>query len=113
LRENSGVNLWRKRLMKECFRRREFFRGIGVGTIGLGFGVSIFNGLYQYAEAATEEEEHALLMKGTVDFKGSITSTGTMIGTAGSKPDRCSEDTENFLSSVVNPVLMCYNKLKS
>jgi len=47
--------------MKECLTRREFFRGIGVGTIGLAFGVSIFNGIYEFAEAVTEEEEHALL----------------------------------------------------
>jgi len=56
--------------MKDCLSRREFFRGIGVRTIGLGFGVSIFNGIHEYAEAVTAEEKHALLMKGTVDFKG-------------------------------------------
>jgi DMSO/TMAO reductase YedYZ molybdopterin-dependent catalytic subunit len=56
--------------MRECLSRREFFRRIGVGTIGLGFGVSIFSQLYEYTEAATENEEHRLLMKGTVDFKG-------------------------------------------
>jgi DMSO/TMAO reductase YedYZ molybdopterin-dependent catalytic subunit len=56
--------------MKECLSRREFFRRIGLGTIGLGFGVSVFDGIYEYAEAATEAEKHALLMKGTVNFKG-------------------------------------------
>ncbi|MGD0886032.1 MAG: molybdopterin-dependent oxidoreductase [Thermodesulfovibrionales bacterium] len=56
--------------MDECFSRRKFFRGIGLGTIGLGFGVSVFDGIYEYAEAVTEAEEHALLLKGTVNFKG-------------------------------------------
>jgi DMSO/TMAO reductase YedYZ molybdopterin-dependent catalytic subunit len=56
--------------MKKGLNRREFFRRIGVGTMGLGFGISIFDGIYQYAEALTEEEAHALLMKGTVNFMG-------------------------------------------
>jgi len=56
--------------MNDQLSRRAFFRGIGLGTIGLGFGVSIFDGIYQYAEALTEEEKHALLMKGSVNFKG-------------------------------------------
>jgi DMSO/TMAO reductase YedYZ molybdopterin-dependent catalytic subunit len=56
--------------MKECYSRRDFFRTLGLGTLGLGFGVSIFDSLYQYAEAAEELDKHALLMKGTVNFKG-------------------------------------------
>jgi DMSO/TMAO reductase YedYZ molybdopterin-dependent catalytic subunit len=56
--------------MEKGFSRREFFRRIDIGTIGLGFGVSIFDGIYQYAEALTEEETHTLLMKGTVNFMG-------------------------------------------
>jgi DMSO/TMAO reductase YedYZ molybdopterin-dependent catalytic subunit len=56
--------------MKKRFTRRDFFRRIGVGTLGLGFGVSIFDGIYQYADALTEEEAHTLLMKGTVSFMG-------------------------------------------
>jgi DMSO/TMAO reductase YedYZ molybdopterin-dependent catalytic subunit len=56
--------------MKKGLNRRDFFKRIGVGTIGLGFGVSIFDGIYQYAEALTEDEKHALLMKGTVNFMG-------------------------------------------
>ena len=56
--------------MKRGLTRRDFFRRIGVGTIGLGFGVSIFDGIYQYADALTEEEAHTLLMKGTVNFMG-------------------------------------------
>jgi len=56
--------------MTECYNRRDFFRTIGLGTLGLGFGVSIFDSLHQYAEAQNEEEKHSLLMKGTVNFKG-------------------------------------------
>lgn len=56
--------------MTECYNRRDFFRTIGLGTLGLGFGVSIFDSLHQYAEAQNEEEKHTLLMKGTIDFKG-------------------------------------------
>src|SRR5208337_3702220 len=56
--------------MKKGLTRRDFFRRIGVGTLGLGFGVSIFDGIYQYADALTEEEAHTLLMKGTVNFMG-------------------------------------------
>ena len=43
---------------------------VGVGTLGLGFGLSIFDGVYQYAEALTEDQKHDLLMKGTVNFMG-------------------------------------------
>jgi hypothetical protein len=56
--------------MKDSLSRRDFFKRAGVGAIGLGFGVSLFDGIYQYAEAATEEEKHALLMKGSVNFMG-------------------------------------------
>ncbi len=56
--------------MKNSFSRRDFFKGVGVGTLGLGFGVSVFDGIYQYAGASTAEEKHQLLMKGTVNFKG-------------------------------------------
>jgi DMSO/TMAO reductase YedYZ molybdopterin-dependent catalytic subunit len=58
--------------MKECYNRREFFRTIGLGTLGLGFGISVFDGLYQYAEAENEQDKHTLLMKGTVNFKGFV-----------------------------------------
>jgi len=56
--------------MKNSLSRRDFFRRAGVGAVGLGFGVSLFDGIYQYAEAVTEEEKHTLLMKGTVNFMG-------------------------------------------
>ena len=56
--------------MKKGLTRRDLFKRIGLGTLGLGFGVSIFDGIYQYADALTEEEAHRLLMKGTVNFMG-------------------------------------------
>jgi DMSO/TMAO reductase YedYZ molybdopterin-dependent catalytic subunit len=52
--------------MKDGFERRDFLKGIGLGTLGLGFGVSVFP---QIAQAA-EVNVHELLMKGTVNFKG-------------------------------------------
>jgi DMSO/TMAO reductase YedYZ molybdopterin-dependent catalytic subunit len=62
--------------MKKEISRRDFFRGVGgvgLGTIGLGFGVTMLDGLYQYAEALTEQEKHTMLTKGTVNFKGFMT----------------------------------------
>ena len=56
--------------MKQSYDRREFFRMLGLGTIGLGFGVSVFDGIYQRAEALTQGEAHELMMKGTVNFMG-------------------------------------------
>jgi DMSO/TMAO reductase YedYZ molybdopterin-dependent catalytic subunit len=50
--------------------RRSFLKRVGAGSLGLGFGVSIFDGIYQGAEALTEDEKHDLLMKGTVNFMG-------------------------------------------
>ncbi len=58
--------------MKKGITRRDFFRRIGVGTLGLGVGFSAFDGISQYANALTEEEAHALLMKGTVNFMGFV-----------------------------------------
>src|SRR3990172_2427924 len=65
----SGL-IAKEHVMRDSLSRRDFFKGIGAGTIGLGFGVSLFDGIYQYAEAVAEEEKHALLMKGTVNFMG-------------------------------------------
>ena len=31
--------------MKDSLSRRDFFKGIGAGTIGSGFGVSLFDGM--------------------------------------------------------------------
>src|SRR5512136_3019908 len=60
--------------VKGTIGRRGFFTLLGVGTLGLGFGVSVFDSIFQYAEAAerTQEEEkkHQLLTVGTVDFMG-------------------------------------------
>lgn len=56
--------------MKIETTRRDFFKEIGLGTIGLGFGVSLFEGIYRYAEAYSEEEIHELLTKGSVNFRG-------------------------------------------
>lgn len=58
--------------MDDTVSRRDFFKGIGLGTVGLGFGVSVFDSFYQYANAATEEEKHLLLTKGTVNFMGFV-----------------------------------------
>lgn len=55
--------------MRDQISRRDFVRGVGFGTIGLGFGVSVLGGGFHYAEALTEEQKHAML-KGTVDFMG-------------------------------------------
>lgn len=56
--------------MGKGLSRRDFFKGIGLGTAGLGFGVSSLEGMSRYAEAVNEGEKHELLMKGTVNFKG-------------------------------------------
>lgn len=58
--------------MKKKLNRREFFRTVGVGTIGLGFGISIFDGVFESAEALTQTQEHDILMKGTINFKGFV-----------------------------------------
>jgi DMSO/TMAO reductase YedYZ molybdopterin-dependent catalytic subunit len=52
--------------------RRDFFRHVGLGTLGLGFGVSIFDTIFQYSEAATEAQKHDLYMKGSINFKGFV-----------------------------------------
>jgi DMSO/TMAO reductase YedYZ molybdopterin-dependent catalytic subunit len=56
--------------MKRTIQRRDFIKTIGAATIGLGFGVSIFDGVVQSAQALTDRERHDLFMKGTVDFMG-------------------------------------------
>ncbi|KPK36029.1 MAG: hypothetical protein AMK70_03810 [Nitrospira bacterium SG8_35_1] len=56
--------------MNNKLSRRKFFKGIGLGTIGFGFGMSMLDGIYKHVEALTEEEKHEMLMKGTVNFKG-------------------------------------------
>ena len=63
----------KERQMRSTIGRRGFFKLIGLGTLGLGFGVSVFDSIFQYAEGADnndEEEKHMLLTVGTVDFMG-------------------------------------------
>jgi hypothetical protein len=54
------------------YERRNFLKQVGLGTLGLGFGVSIFAGIFQRAQGATEPQRHDLNMKGTVNFKGFV-----------------------------------------
>ena len=59
--------------IRSTIGRRGFFKLMGLGTLGLGFGVSIFDSIFQYAEGADTSEEqrkHMLLTVGTVDFMG-------------------------------------------
>ncbi len=50
--------------------RRDFLRYAGSASLGLGFGVYVFPGIYQYASARTLAQEHGLNRKGKVSFKG-------------------------------------------
>ena len=52
--------------------RRRFLGQLGVGSLGLGFGVSVLGGIYRRAEAATGAVQHDLHMTGTVNFKGFV-----------------------------------------
>ena len=52
--------------------RRTFLRNLGAGTLGLGFGVSIFSQVYQCGEALAQADGHDLHSKGTIDFKGFV-----------------------------------------
>jgi len=59
--------------IRSTIGRRGFFKLIGLGTLGLGFGVSVFDSLFQYAGAADVSEaqkKHLLFTVGTVDFMG-------------------------------------------
>jgi len=50
--------------MKSPLSRREFFRRAVVSAPGLEFGVSLFDGYINMPWCVTEEEKHALLIKG-------------------------------------------------
>lgn len=50
--------------------RRNFMKLCGVGTVGLGFGVSIFTRGYAFAADTAKDEAHRILMKGTKNFGG-------------------------------------------
>ncbi|GAB4390552.1 MAG: hypothetical protein Kow0025_23350 [Thermodesulfovibrionales bacterium] len=52
--------------MDKGLGRREFLRGAGLGTLGLGFGVSVLRDI----SYAADEGTHELLTRGTMNFKG-------------------------------------------
>ena len=62
--------------IKSTIGRRGFFKLLGLGTLGLGFGVSIFDTIFTVSEVSgaaqetAEETKHRLIMIGTVDFMG-------------------------------------------
>jgi DMSO/TMAO reductase YedYZ molybdopterin-dependent catalytic subunit len=60
----------------EC-NRRAFLRNMGMGTLGLGFGVSVFSQIYQCGEALAQTNGHDLYMRGTINFKGFIAEETT------------------------------------
>ncbi len=53
----------------EC-DRRSFLRNLGIGTLGLGFGVPVFSQIYLRGEALAQMKGHDLHVKGTINFKG-------------------------------------------
>lgn len=52
--------------------RRDFLKCLGIGTLGLGFGVSVFDGIFQYAAAKTTAQGHDLHLKGAINFRGFV-----------------------------------------
>ena len=50
--------------------RRAFLRNACTAALGLGFGVCIFPGIYQFAEARRQTSPHEIYMKGTINFNG-------------------------------------------
>jgi len=59
--------------VRRTIGRRRFVKLMGLGTLGFGFGVSIFDSIFQSAVSAAktdEEQKHMLLAVGTVDFMG-------------------------------------------
>lgn len=56
--------------MESAEHRRHFLKHIGIGTLSLGFGVSMLSVVYQREAAAVSEQGHEFHMKGTLDFKG-------------------------------------------
>jgi DMSO/TMAO reductase YedYZ molybdopterin-dependent catalytic subunit len=72
-RAMSAADRLKERRIRGSVGRRGFFKLIGVGTLGLGFGVSVFDSLFSYAggaELSEEERKHMLLTVGTIDFMG-------------------------------------------
>jgi DMSO/TMAO reductase YedYZ molybdopterin-dependent catalytic subunit len=70
----SAAERLRERQIRSSMGRRGFFKLIGVGTLGLGFGVSVFDTIFQYAQGAESGSKsgstHMLFTAGTVDFMG-------------------------------------------
>jgi len=60
--------------MEECgLTKRDFLRLLGVGSIGFGFGVGIFDGIFQAGEGTQTvrgKSTRELLLLGTQNFKG-------------------------------------------
>jgi hypothetical protein len=50
--------------------RRDFLRNVAAGSLGMGFGVYVFPGIFQPAEAWASDGSHSRMIKGTVNFKG-------------------------------------------
>jgi hypothetical protein len=57
----------------EC-DRRSFLRHLGTGTLGLGFGVSVFPQIYQSGEALAQTGGHDLHMKGIFPSGSGLTA---------------------------------------
>ena len=72
----SAVDREREEQIRTTIGRRGFFKFLGLRALGLGFGVSIFDTIFQSgaasqaAEKAEEDMQHRLIMIGTVDFMG-------------------------------------------
>ena len=73
-RPMTAAERMRDEQIRSSIGRRGFFKLLGLGTLGLGFGVSIFDTIFAAsgvsgAETA-EETKHRLKIIGTVDFMG-------------------------------------------
>jgi DMSO/TMAO reductase YedYZ molybdopterin-dependent catalytic subunit len=75
-RPMTATERMREEQIKSTIGRRGFFKLLGLGTLGLGFGVSIFDTIFTVSEVggaaqeAVEDTKHRLIMIGTVDFMG-------------------------------------------
>jgi DMSO/TMAO reductase YedYZ molybdopterin-dependent catalytic subunit len=75
-RPMTAAERMREEQIRASIGRRGFFKLLGLGTLGLGFGVSIFDRIFTVSEVSgateepVEETKHRLIMIGTVDFMG-------------------------------------------
>ncbi len=75
-RPMNAVERAREEQVRGSVGRRGFFKFLGLGSLGLGFGVSVFDTIFAAREVSGAEEEsaeetkHSLIMIGTVDFMG-------------------------------------------